>query len=296
MKRRALLFGICLLTAGLWGVPRAPVYADDMPIVILALHNRSASEVIPLLRPFLVPGGAITGTGYKLIVKTTPENLADIKKLLANIDAGLHELIISVRQGATSTHAQRGVSVNADVNVGGQGRVTAGGDGIGPYAGHGEASVQAGGDGSQVSGQVYGNQSSDQAPEVQRIRVLEGQWANITTGMQFPVVQRQRNPDGSITATVVYKDVTSGFQVLPRVHGNRVTLNIRPSSASLSSQGGGVINMQQAETTVSGNLGQWIEIGGISQSSSSQSGGLTYRSQDRSEQASTISVKVDLAH
>ncbi|HKK06809.1 MAG TPA: hypothetical protein VKA50_13275 [Gammaproteobacteria bacterium] len=295
MNRRSALVLTCLLGLGLLVLPAPPADAAPMHVEIIQLHNRTAEEAIPLLRPFLVPGGAMSGTGYKLIVKTTPENLADIKKMLQDIDAGLREMVISVRQGSAAQSRRQRAAARGEVHVGSDSTVTAGGDGIGPYAGDGGASAEVHGRNAQISGHISDTQSQTEAPAEQHIRVLEGQWANITTGMAMPVILRQRNPDGSITATVQYKEITSGFQVLPRVSGNRVTLHIRPTRSSLSRQGGGVVNTQQAETTVSGNLGQWIEIGGVSQSTSSSTSGIASRRSTSSAQSSTISVKVDLA-
>lgn len=300
MNRRHPLSLLVLLASmlclGLVFGPSPPARAASMQVEVIPLHNRTADEVIPLLRPFLVQGGAMSGTGYKLIVKTTPQNLTEIQQLLKDIDAGLRQLIISVRQGSSSQREQSGASARLDARVGEHGRVTAGGDGIGPYARDGKgAGAQVHQGDSRAGGRVYSSQSQEDNPAEQHIRVMEGQWANITAGTSFPVIVRQRNPDGSITATVHYKEATTGFQVLPRVNGNRVTLQIRPTKSSLSRRGGGVVDTQQAATTVSGQLGQWIDIGGVSQSTSSHSSGIAYRNQSSSAQSSDISVKVDLA-
>lgn len=299
MNRRRMSLAALLapiLCLGLVLGPSPPARAASMQVEVIPLHNRTADEVIPLLRPFLTQGGAMSGTGYKLIVKTTPQNLTEIQQLLKDIDAGLRQLVISVRQGSRSHSAQSGASARLDARVGEHGRVTAGGDGIGPYAPDGKgAGAQVHQGGSRASGRVYSNQSQEDNPAEQHIRVMEGQWANITAGTSFPIIVRQRNPDGSITATVHYREATTGFQVLPRVNGNRVTLQIRPTKSSLSRRGGGVVDTQQAKTTVSGQLGQWIDIGGVSQSTSGSNSGIAYQSESHSEQTGNISVKVDLA-
>jgi hypothetical protein len=69
----------------------------------------------------------------------------------------------------------------------------------------------------------------------------------------------------------VYQDVGRGFYAVPRVNGQRVTLDISQQSAS---QGGyGSINSQRLSTTVSGRLGEWIELGGSGRQASGNQGG-----------------------
>ena len=82
-----------------------------------------------------------------------------------------------------------------------------------------------------------------------------------------------------INETVVYQDVGRGFYATPRLNGRRVTLDISQQSAS---QGGyGSINSPSLSTTVSGRLGEWIELGGSGrQASGNQGGALSLSSSD----------------
>ena len=63
--------------------------------------------------------------------------------------------------------------------------------------------------------------------------------------------------------------------------GERVTLEISPQYDTPAHQGYGSVNTQRVSTTVSGRLGEWIEIGGAKQQFSSQkSGNLSMESRD----------------
>ena len=136
----------------------------------------------------------------------------------------------------------------------------------------------------------------DQGDVTQRIQVLEGNAAFIHTGQSVPVGERNvfHGPGGTtIQDSVRYRDVTTGFYVYPRVNGDRVILRISPQKQNLSPEGGGRIDVQTAETTVSGRLGQWIDLGGTSGVSETQGSGITYRTAERDSRYGSIQVKVE---
>jgi hypothetical protein len=67
----------------------------------------------------------------------------------------------------------------------------------------------------------------------------------------------------------VIQDASTGFEVSPRVSGSNVTLDIYAQQEAFAQRG--AIRGQQASSTVSGRLGDWIELGGAS-SASTQGG------------------------
>ena len=98
--------------------------------------------------------------------------------------------------------------------------------------------------------------------------VRQGKPALIEIGQSVPVAERRVKGGGidpRLYNTITYKDVTTGFRVLPRVSGSIVTLEISPQRAAPSAQGGGSCDIAQMHTTVSGTLGEWIDIGGAVQ-------------------------------
>lgn len=244
-------------------------FAATLHLHVIELQHRSAEEAIPLVKPFVAAGGAVTGTGYKLIVRTTDENFTAIQQLIAEIDTAPRQLMVTVRQSSDSSGRSQGARINGQIR-----------------SDNGQLSVRG-------QGQVYSTESRDSNPGEQRLQVQEGQWATIHVGQSVPIVSRQVLPNGSINDTVQYKAVTSGFDVLARVHGDLVTLSIRPIKAALSPQGGGIIDEQQAQTTVSGRLGTWITLGGISETRSRSGSGTVYQTESHSNQVGTISVRVD---
>ena len=85
-----------------------------------------------------------------------------------------------------------------------------------------------------------------------------------------------------------YVDANTGFYVTPRVSGDRVTLEISTARDRLRNPNTGAISVQHVGTTVSGQLGEWMEIGGSMQSADRSQGQLAARSRD----ARTISRRV----
>ena len=65
---------------------------------IIPLQHRMTDDVVPILRPLVAPGGTITGMNNQLIIKTTPDNLAEIKNVLQSLDRSPRRLLITVKQ------------------------------------------------------------------------------------------------------------------------------------------------------------------------------------------------------
>jgi type II secretory pathway component GspD/PulD (secretin) len=74
------------------------VIAADMSLEMISLQYRNAFEIIPIIRPMVHQGGTVTGMNNQLIVKTSAENLREIKQILAEIDKAARRLLITVTQ------------------------------------------------------------------------------------------------------------------------------------------------------------------------------------------------------
>lgn len=177
----------------------APIAFAQGSLEVFSLRHRTAEQVIPVLRPLLEPGGALSGQFNQLIVRASPGNLAQIRAVLDSIDQPARRLTISVRFDS----AQDGVRGSRD-------------------------------------------ERADQ-----RIHVLEGGQAYISSGAS-------RN----------YAQADTGFAVLPRVSGSNVFLEIGTRQEAFAR--GGAIQGQRTATTVSGRLGEWIELGGVESSSNTR--------------------------
>ena len=78
--------------------------------------------------------------------------------------------------------------------------------------------------------------------------------------------------------------------VTPRVNGDQVILDISQQDERVGSGG---IQSQSLNTQVSGRLGAWMQLGGISESSSRTDSGILNRNYSSGANELSIWVKVD---
>ena len=141
------------------------------------------------------------------------------------------------------------------------------------------------------STRVYSTASRDGG--VQQIQATEGVPALIQTGQSIPQTSTQTDAYGRLSAQTTYRSVTRGFYITASVTGETVHLAISTNRDRMSQELPDVVNVQSTDTQVSGPLGQWITVAGISgqNQAGQQSQTLTYSTQNRDDM--TLRVKVD---
>jgi len=269
-------------------------HAQSMVLEVIPLHYRMAEEIIPIIQPLLAREGSVSGFQGQLIVRTTPANLEEIKRILASLDTAPRQLVITVRQETDVERSRSSAEVSGSVG-GDHGRVTIPGSG-GTRGGN--VVLRDGDDPLRVN--VLEGTSSETDRSEQTVRVMEGREAFVRIGQSVPVRERQVQRTvvgGRVVEQVVegaqYRDVASGFYVLPRVSGDRVTLDVSSQRESLSRRSAGNVNVQSLVTTVSGRLGEWMEIGGVGQDASGRQAVLLGRSATASRDSRRVLIKVD---
>ena len=138
---------------------------------------------------------------------------------------------------------------------------------------------------------VYSTASRDGG--VQQIQATEGVPALIQTGQSIPQTSTQTDAYGRLSAQTTNRTVTRGFYITASVTGETVHLAISTNRDRMSQEQPDVVNVQSTDTQVSGPLGQWITVAGISgQNLAGQQGQTrTYSTQSRDDM--TLRVKVD---
>ncbi|MBV6476833.1 MAG: hypothetical protein K8F56_09025 [Rhodocyclaceae bacterium] len=256
---------------------------------IIKLQSRTADQVLPQLRPFVEPGGTLSGMNNQIFIRASEANRRQIKELLAAIDRPPRRLLISVRQDADSSATARGGEVSGRVSSGGttieSRRTVVGGAGV---------EVRRGGD--VVRGQVYDSRSAGSERVSQQVQVVEGGKAYINVGTSVPVPLRQVvvGPGGAVVSeSVVYRDLGTGFTAEPQLAGDNVTLSISPTHDTPGAYGPGSANIQRLTTTVSGRLGEWIDLGGSVEERSGESSGLARHSTRGGSSARRVQLRVE---
>ena len=250
-----VLISLCLIAC--------PVLAQSLEVI--DLKYRTAAEVIPVLQPLLEQGGALTGQDYKLFVRTSPTNLRQLRDALEQIDRKPGQLLVSVRR-STEQEVQRE---------------------------RGQVSGTVSNRGANVSVQATQSNARDRTDGIASVQVIEGNSALISSGSDVPIVTGVAAGVGRRSFAAVgtsYRNLSSGFLVTPRVTGTQVVLEIEQRDERVVN---GNVQTQHLTTQVSGPLGEWIRLGGVNETASSQHSGILSRQYATQSDAREIWVRVE---
>lgn len=257
----------CLMAALAWA----------QALTVIDLKHRRAEELIPVLQPLLEQGDALTGQDYKLFVRTSSANLAQLRSAVEQLDRQQRQMLVSVRRSTAQDIQREQASASGTVRTG-DGSISVNerprpGSGVTVRAG--ERSLQT------------------QNSSVSSVSVLEGSSAFIATGTSVPIVTAVAVGGGRrpfVAGAVEHRNLQRGFMVTPRLAGEQVILEISQQDERIS---GGGIQSQSLNTQVTGRLGTWIQLGSVSESSSRTGSGILSRNYSTGAKELAIWVKVD---
>jgi hypothetical protein len=265
MRLRPTLLAIALLIA-----PPAAWAAETVHVI--ALRHRLADEVIPIARPLLRATEAMTGSGYQLFVRADAARVAEIERMVSVLDVAQRQLTITVQQARAQTDARTGDRVGGNVTI-----------------------RRSGVD---VDADYRGERRRDSVSESHRqmLRVLDGRRAFIRVGQSVPAVQRVLALTGRghavVTQGIVLQEMTTGFDVLPRVRGDNVILEITPRLTAPRAADD-TFRFQELQTTVTARLGEWIDLGATAGQSSEVYRAILSSVRTQSETRGTVLLKVE---
>ena len=93
----------------------AGAQAQQTVLEVIPLRYRNVHEVIPVIQPMLAREGSVSGYQGQLVVRTTPANMDEVKRILASLDRAPRQLIISVRQDAEAERSRSAVEISGSV-------------------------------------------------------------------------------------------------------------------------------------------------------------------------------------
>lgn len=267
MSCRIALLLVCLLPLAVHAQAR---------LEVIEPRHRSAEELLPLLQPVVQPEGSVSAYDNKLVLRATPAQLAEVRRLLETFDRAPRQLLISLRRGSVAELREDAAGVSGSYRRGGGAIVIPREDGRVP---------------SHLELELRRQRSASDSRGVQQLRVEEGREAQIHMGQSVPVVSRYRRADGLIVERTESYDTGSGFTVLPRLQGTHVQLEISLRQAQPA--GDGSFSVQRASSVVSGPLGEWFDIGGAVQQLSQSRQGLFSAGDSSGRSESSVWVKVE---
>ncbi|MDY7559601.1 secretin N-terminal domain-containing protein [Pseudomonas sp. 10B1] len=221
---------------------------------VVPLNYRTSDDLLPVAKSFLGKDGTVSAYGNKLIVNAEPGKIEELRTLLGQLDKAPKRLLISVDTSDNN---------NQDSQRANRTRII--------------------------------NRSTDSRDGgVQQIQASEGTPALIQVGQSVPLTTTRTDSYGYAQSDTQYRNVTQGFYVTASLTGDTVHLSISTNHDRMSQEHPDVVNVQSTDTTVTGRLGEWITLAGVSdQSQANQQGSAqSYSTQGRSDMS--LRVKVDV--
>lgn len=247
---------------------------------IITLQHRFAEDLLPSIQPLVGSEGTASGIQNQLIIRTSPENMVQIERVIAALDVAHQNLKITV------SHQNNLQNEHDDVTVNGRKRF--GNVEIGTT----NQNRRPPRDGVQVG--IENNQSNSNSTSNQFINVVDGEQAFIRMGQSVPFTQEWAILSRryvSVRRTTEFVDITTGFAVRPRSIGNQIEVEITPRIAQLNQRG--FIDFEELTTVVRMNRGEWLDIGGIMSQKDEVSREILSKQSMRQSHDNQLSIRVD---
>lgn len=266
-SRRILLCALLALTATVG-------MAADWPLTVIPLQHRPAADLLPQIEAFVAAGGVVKAADHQLIIRTRPDNLAELRDLIRQLDRPLRRLLITVRQ----VSGERALDDEAALS-----------------------SAPAAGEKPIV--RVWRTDTRSELDREQHVQVIEGEQAFIDVGKLIPITDytaAQSRQGGAVRQETRYAAASAGFYARPRLNGDTVTVDIAPyqTAATTGAAPQPAFSTQALQSTVAGKLGAWLDIGGSRSTAFTDDTTVITRSIQRSSDANRrIMIKVtELPH
>lgn len=250
------------------------VWAENQ-FKIITLQHRFAQDLLSAVQPLAGADGSVSASGNHLFVDVPAERMAAIEQAVAQLDVASRNYRIRVdRSGsdyAASDHIEASGSVGGNPRIQ-RGRTSANG-----------VTIEL--DSRTTTRKTYGSEY---------LNVLDGARGFIAVGQSVPyteywmtIVRRYAH----VQQTVQYRDITTGFSVVPRQIGREVELEITPSIASLRNDG--TVDFTELTTTVRVVPGEWFDLGGTMQGRDEVSRAILARGRAGEERGSRLQVLIE---
>lgn len=244
---------------------------------VIQLNNRMAEDVLPVAESVLGGQGRVTAYGNQLIVNAPDSLIRELRQVVDQLDVAPKRLLISVDTQDSASSATGGYRVDGSVRAGD----------VEFETGRGEI-------GGRDQVRIIRRSTNSRDGGIQQIQASEGYPALIQVGQSVPLTTQGTDGYGQIYQQTQYRDVLRGFYATATVHGDRVQISISSSRDRLAQGRSGVVEVQNADTRISGRVGEWITVGGIDESASSDQRGTLRRYSTQGSQNLSIRLKVDV--
>lgn len=207
------------------------VYAQSV-LHVVELYYADPVQVAAAIRPILAADDAIRSYDNKLIINTDRSRIDKISEIISLLDAKPRQILISLTEDTQL--------VSRELNAG---YPTANG---------------------QYSAQI--NQQQTSANQVKTIKVMEGKETYI--GQSGTAQVRRNTGYGSEYGRVQPIVVENGLHITVRLMDDIANITIRSKSDQWDDDSG-TVQGNSIDTRIMGKIGEWIAVGGMSQTNNS---------------------------
>lgn len=244
---------------------------------VIPLNFRMAEDVLPIAQSVVGDQGKVNAYSNQLIVNAPAAVISELREVLSQLDNEPRRLLISVDTQNSAIGSDGGYRVDGSTKIGD----------VEVRTGRGEKEGR-----DQV--RIIRHSTTSQGNGVQQVQATEGYPALIQVGQSVPITTSGADGYGQIYQQTQYRNVTRGFYATATVHGDRVQVTISSHQDRMSPTQPGAINIQETDTRVSGQLGEWISLAGIDESASSHQSGTLRRYSTLGQQDLSLRLKVDM--
>lgn len=244
---------------------------------VIPLNYRAAEDVLPIVQSTLGNEGRVNAYGNQLIINADPAMINEIRTLVSQLDTAPKRLLITVDSTESGFDSNRGIRADGTISTG-NGQIQ-----IGQGEVHGRDQVR-----------IINRTTSSRGGGTQQIQATEGYPALIQVGQSVPLTTYGHDGYGQTYRNTQYRDVTRGMYVTASVSGETVHLSISTNNDRMSQSQPGIVNVQSTDTRVSGRLGEWINLAGVSEQSTSNQGGIARYQTTQGRDDLNLRVKVDV--
>jgi type II secretory pathway component GspD/PulD (secretin) len=244
---------------------------------VIPLSYRTADDILALAQSVVGSEGSVSAYGNQLIVNASPSKIDELRALIQQLDTRPRRLLISVDSSDSSQQSDRGYAVNGSASIGG----------VDIEAGQGEVNNR-----DQV--RILRRTTANRSGGVQQVQTSEGYPALIQVGQSVPLNNTSIGPYGQVYNQTQYRNVTQGFYVTASLTGDIVHVSISSNNDKLSQNHSGAIDIQSTDTRVSGRVGEWLTLGGVSSDNQTDQSGFLQRRSTQGQQDMTLRLKVEV--
>ncbi|MGP0172577.1 secretin N-terminal domain-containing protein [Pseudomonas sp. NCHU5208] len=243
---------------------------------VIPLNYRTADEVLGVVQSMLGSEGKVSAYGNQLIVNAPPAKIGEVRVLLQQLDTRPRRLLITVESADSSQQNDRGYGVDGSLS-----------------AGNAEVQIGRGEVNGRDQVRIIRRSTDSRGGGTQQVQATEGYPALIQVGQSVPLTSTRTGPYGQVYQDTQYRDVTRGFYVTASLSGELVHVSISSQRDRLSNSRPGTIDVQSTDTRVSGRLGEWMTLGGVSEQSSSSDSDVLRRYSTQGREDMSLRIKVE---